>query len=115
MLRTAFRDWFGIQDNQADLLVLLFDRQGRPMSCKAIGQALQSHRPLTVGAVHERVRVLRQSMEAESLDSDSRGYFLSAVGMSECRKSLQAMARALLGQGFELKDVPGNYEFEVGG
>jgi hypothetical protein len=54
-------------------------------------------------------------MEAESLDSDSRGYFLSAVGMSECRKSLQAMARALLGQGFELKDVPGNYEFEVGG
>lgn len=113
LIRTAFRDWLGVQDSQADLLVLLYSHRGRPLPCRKIGYELQSHRPLNAAAVHERVRVLRSAMESESIDLDDRGYFLSEVGMRECRLALREIARTLLGTGYELKGVPGEYEFEL--
>lgn len=113
-LRTAFRDWFGLQENQADLLVVLFEQRGRPLPSMKISRCIQSHRPLTVAAIHERVRVIRQTMEAESIDSDEAGYRLTEIGMGECRLALREMARTFLGHGYELAGVPGRYEFEVG-
>jgi hypothetical protein len=113
-LQCAFMEWFGLQENQADLLVVLFERHGRPLSSQQLSVRLSSHRPLGVQAVYERIRVLRQAMEAESVDTNDRGYLLTDQGMAECRSALRAMAQALLRNGFELPHVDGLYEFEVG-
>lgn len=100
LLRAAFCDYFGVAEEHADILVLLYERPGDPLPTRDLSRLLNSHRPPARGAIHERIRFLREIMEAESLDSggqlDDRGYYLTEVGVGECRKALQEMAEALL-------------------
>jgi hypothetical protein len=99
LLRAAFCDYFGVAEEHADILVLLYERPGEPIPTKDLAKLLNSHRPPTRGAIHERIRFLREGMEAESLDSgshlDDRGYSLTEIGLGECAKALRVMAEAL--------------------
>lgn len=99
LLRAAFCDYFGVRDEHADILVLLYDRPGEPIPVKELARLLNSHRPPTRGAIHERVRFIREILEPESLDSggflDDRGYYLTELGVAECVKALKVMAEVL--------------------
>lgn len=96
MLRTSFRDWFGIQDNQADVLVILYEQNGASLNRRALCLAVNRHRPLSMGALHERIRALRAAMEVEAIDFDeTTGYCLSEIGLEECQKAVRQMAQAL--------------------
>lgn len=100
MLRTLFRDWFGVQDNQADVLVTLYEAEGRALNRRALCLAVNRHRPLSMGALHERIRVLRSAMEVEAIDFDeAEGYRLSEIGLDECAKALREMSAALAAAG----------------
>jgi hypothetical protein len=100
MMRTLFRDWFGVQDNQADVLVTLYQAGGQALHRRALCLAINQHRPPTMGALHERIRVLRSAMETESIDFDEEtGYRLSEIGLEECRKAVQQMGRVLAEDG----------------
>lgn len=104
LIRAAFCDYFGVRGEHADILVVLYERPGEPVPTRDLGKLLNSHRPPSRGAIHERIRFLREIMEPESLDSGSpqdnrwelsSGYFLTELGMSECVQALRVMAEAL--------------------
>lgn len=100
----AFRDWFGIQDNQAQVLVTLFERNGRPVKARELGALVSTHRPIGEAAVMERVSGLRSAMEAEAIDTGPRGYLLTEIGRKECRDALTRMAETMMRQGAEVID-----------
>lgn len=114
MLRTTFRDWFGVQDNHADLLVTLFQAQGQPIAAKALAVASSSHRPGRVEQVWERVRNLRQVLNSEAIDTFESGYGLTDIGMAECHRALRETARVLAAESALLPHIPGLYEIELG-
>jgi hypothetical protein len=99
LLRAAFRDYFGVADEHADLLIFLYERPYDRIPTREMQALLGGHRAASRSVVYERVRVLREAMEAESLDSggrlDGMGYALSEVGLAECRQALCRMAEAL--------------------
>jgi hypothetical protein len=117
LLRAAFSDYFGVSEEHVDILIVLYGRPGEWVPTKKLQVLLDSHRPPRRGAVHERVRVLREIMESESLISggqlDDIGYTLTEVGFSECAKALRAMAEVLTRTGPEVV-VPGVYVEEIG-
>lgn len=95
-MRTAFRDFLGVGDAIADTLVSLYELAGAPVQPEGLSAMINSHRPISRGAIHERIRVLRQSMEAESVDFDEAcGYSLTEVGMRECDEALACMSQVL--------------------
>lgn len=110
LLRAAFCEYFGVSEEHADIVIVLYGRPGEFVPTKKLQVLLDSHRPPKAGTVHERVRVLREIMEPESLISggqlDSLGYSLTEVGFNECAKALRAMAEVLLRNGPEIA-VPG--------
>lgn len=110
LLRAAFGDYFGVATEHADILVLLYERPGERVTTRKLGILLNSHRPPKHGAIHERIRFLREVMEAESLDSGGQlnpeGYQLTEVGLDECRRALRLMAEAMTRDGPRL-DIPG--------
>ena len=96
LMRVTFRDWLCILDNQADLLVTLWERNGEGLPRRALCNAISKHRPISVGALHERVRVLRSAMEVEAIDFDEvAGYRLTDVGLAECAQALREMGGVL--------------------
>lgn len=99
LLRATFRDYFGVSDEHADIVVILYGRPGEWVTTRKMQALLNSHRPPKRSAVHERIRVLREIMEPESLISGGQlsdlGYTLTEVGFSECQKALHAMADVL--------------------
>jgi hypothetical protein len=103
ILRAAFREYFGVSEEHIDILVVLYGRPGEWTQLRRLQVLLDSHRPPKRQAVYERVRVLREAMESESLLSggqlDDQGYALSEVGFSECAKALRALVDALLRSG----------------
>lgn len=103
LLRAAFCDYFGVREEHADILALLYERPGEAMPTRELAKLLNSHRPPTRGAIHERIRFIREIMEPESLDSggflDDRGYYLTEQGIAECVKALQVMAEVLTSNG----------------
>jgi glycine/D-amino acid oxidase-like deaminating enzyme len=105
LLRAAFCDYFGVAEEHADILVLLYERPGKPIPPKEMARLLNSHRPPTRGAIHERIRFIREIMEDESIESGlptdhawepASGYFLTTTGMAECAEALRVMAEALM-------------------
>lgn len=106
LLRAAFRGYFGVGDGHAETLLILFERPDRAIGVRELKLLLDSHRGPSKSMIYERIRVLREAMEAESIDSECattggwRGpaaYRLTEVGMAECRKALVCMGRALVG------------------
>jgi hypothetical protein len=91
----AFRDWFGLQHSQAEVLATLFERSGRPIKPRALGAEMNAHRPLNDHAVMERISGLRIAMVSEAIDTTVEGYVLTEVGLSECRHALGREAEAL--------------------
>lgn len=112
LLRAAFRDYFGVADEHADILVVLYGRAGEWTHLRRLQVLLNSHRPPKRQAIYERVRVLREAMEAESLLSggqlDELGYALSEVGYAECAKALRALAQVLVRNGPVIEIAPSN-------
>jgi hypothetical protein len=110
LLRAAFGDYFGVAGEHADILMLLYERPGERITTRKMQVLLNSHRPPKRGTIHERVRVLREIMEPESLDScgqlDDGGYQLTEIGLEECRKALRQMALVLTREGPEIA-IPG--------
>jgi hypothetical protein len=100
ILREAFREYFGLSEEHVDILVVLYRRPNEWVKIKALQVLLNSHRPPKRQAIYERVRVLRDVMEAESLLSggqlDDQGYALSEVGYRECEAALRVIADALV-------------------
>lgn len=98
-LRVAFRDYFGLQDNQAEVIVTLWEARGRPLSARQLATGVDSHKPPTPGAIMERIRHVRVAMLEESVDRSDRGYFLTEVGVEECQQALCHMAIVLAKEG----------------
>lgn len=100
IVRGAFREYFGISDEHAQVLVVLYKRPGEWVKVRKLQVLLDSHRPPKRQAVYERVRVLREAMEPESLSSggqlDDTGYALTGVGFRECDMALRVLAEALV-------------------
>jgi hypothetical protein len=100
VLRSAFREYFGISAEHADVLVVLYCRPGEWTKVSRLQVLLNSHRPPNRQAVYERVRVLREAMEPESVSSggqlDDTGYALTGVGFQECDVALRSLAEALV-------------------
>lgn len=103
MLRAAFCEYFGVSGEHADVLIVLFERAPDRVGVRELQTLLSSHRPPRRSFIYERVRVLREIMEAEALDSggqlDAAGYALTEIGVEECRKALKAAADALMKHG----------------
>lgn len=116
LLCAAFRDYFGVSDDHAEIIVVLYGRPGEWTPIKRLQVLIDSHRPPKRGAVYERIRVLREAMAPESLLSggqlDDQGYALSEVGFAECARALKALAEVLLRKGPEIS-VPGEWSEEV--
>lgn len=82
----------------SEVLVILFDRGGDPITARDLCRTVSTHRPLNTQALYERIRVLREAMDTEALDSDQGSYFLTDVGMAECHRALAEMAKAMTGE-----------------
>lgn len=95
MARISFRDYLGVGDEVADVLVLLYEAGGEPVQARALCMAINSHRPLKIGALYERISVLREAMDTEAVDSANGCYWLSEIGMEECRRAMRDTASAL--------------------
>lgn len=110
LLRAAFSEYFGVAIEHADILILLYERPNEQIKTSKMCVLLNSHRPPRRGTVHERIRVLREIMEPESLDSggqlDDAGYSLTEIGVEECRKALRQMAEVLTRNGPQVS-IPG--------
>ena len=99
-LIVAFCDWFGISDPIADVLLALYDNQGRSMTWQALATAADSHRPPTQGALHMRICDLRKAMDCEAVDCErGEGYSLTEIGVAECNKALSLMGQRLMAIG----------------
>lgn len=100
LLRHAFSEYFGVSQGHAAILVALYGCPGEHIPIKRLGLLVDNHRPPLHPALYERIRVLREIMEPESLISagpfDAAGYCLTEVGIEECRKALAAIAEAML-------------------
>lgn len=106
MARLAFRDYLGVGDDTADVLVSLFEAKGEAVDSRSLCVSVNSHRPIRMGALHERIRCLREAMDSEAIDSDKGWYSLTDVGMAECRQALGESARAMvLSSGGDLAEL----------
>lgn len=106
ILRAAFGEYLGLGDENIDVLVVLYSLPGEWVKAKRLQRLLDSHRPPRRQAVYERIRVLREAMECESIDSggqlDDAGYRLTEVGLEECRRALRIAAEAMIKDGPEI-------------
>lgn len=97
----AFQDWFGITEASANLLLILFNAQGEPMTRRVMGIRVDSHRPPGDGALYEAISTLRKAMDTEAIDQNDGCYYLSEVGLAECRLAIRQEARAMESLGLE--------------
>ncbi len=95
--RAAFEGYLGLGPGSSEVLVILFDKAGDPISARDLCKAVSTHRPINTQALYERIRVLREAMDTEALDSEKGSYFLTDVGMAECHRALAEMAKAMTG------------------
>lgn len=90
--RMVFRSWFGLTDAEAGALVVLFQNEGRPVSTANLSAALATSDKTLRFMVHR----LRQALDAEALDCERGvGYFLTEVGLGECRGALWTIGEEL--------------------
>lgn len=100
VLNAAFREYFAISQEHAAVLVVLYTRPGEWTKAGRMQVLLDSHRPPSRQVVYERIRVLREAMDSESISSGGQlndtGYALTGPGFRECDRALRAMAEALV-------------------
>lgn len=105
LMREALSDYYGLSHEYADILILLYERPGQGLTWSELGKLISSHQPPTRGALQERVHILRQTMEAEALDSwdiaPAGGkiagcrYTLTDIGREEVEEAMRCCADAL--------------------
>lgn len=95
LLRHAMCEWFGIGEARADLLIALFDAGGSPRVGKDLCRAVDRHKPMSMEAFYESIRLLRATLDSEALDRSGDGYWLTEVGLAECRRCFEAMGARL--------------------
>lgn len=96
LVRAAFVDYFGIGGARADVLIALFERQGEPAKSAVLANEVNRHRRPQLTALWESIFVLRSCMAAEAIDRSDEGFWLSEVGLAECRKALEIVGHELL-------------------
>jgi hypothetical protein len=100
LLRASFAEYFGLAPEYVEILIVLYERPYEAIPMRKLRYLLDTHRPPKHQAVYERISVLRQVMEPESLDSggqlNNEGYRLTDIGYAECRNALEHMADVLL-------------------
>ena len=92
--RIIFQSWFGLTDAEAAALLLLYRSAGAPIArdelAGLIGVAAGRSGSVPVIACR-----LRQALDAEALDRGVGGYFLTEVGLGECRGVLWTIGEEL--------------------
>lgn len=101
VVQAAFADWFGVCDEYVRVALALYQASGQPMDWKAIARFVSSHHPMSRGAVHEAIHSLRQTFDAEAIDRNDDGYWLTEVGYAECRRAFRELGHQLMGMGAE--------------
>jgi hypothetical protein len=97
----AIAEGCGVAKATAELLAALLLNGNRPMSSLEIGEAVNSHRPLSVGAVHERIRTVRLALGNDVIASTQPegghpgDYSLTPRGLQACAEALNATADKL--------------------
>ncbi|MFZ5751276.1 MAG: hypothetical protein ACOY5U_09435 [Pseudomonadota bacterium] len=94
-VQAAFCEYFGIGPARSNLLIALFEAQGSPATTGTLSARVDSHRKPSSGAIQEAIHRLRDCLQAEAIDRGERGYFLTEVGMAECRAALEHMGQTL--------------------
>lgn len=91
-LQIAFREWFGLTAGEADILVMLFDAEGRPLGT----QHLMHRTGLKRNNIHWHVHRLRTALETEAIDHvKGDGYRLTEGGREECRAAAWTISQEL--------------------
>jgi hypothetical protein len=101
LVEAAFMDWFGIGEEYARVVLALYRAGGKPQSWRDVVRAVSSHQPMARGALHEAISTLRETFESEAIDRDDSGYWLTDVGLAECRKAFRELAQQLHAMGAE--------------
>lgn len=101
LVQAAFCDWFGVGDEYSRVIMALYQAGGKPMDWRDIARFVSAHQPMTRGALHEAIHVLRETFESEAIDRDDSGYWLSEVGFAECRRAFRELGLQLNGMGAE--------------
>lgn len=101
VVQAAFSDWFGVCEEYARVVLALYQAGGKPMDWRAIARFVSSHHPMSRGAVHEAIHSLRQTFDAEAIDRNDDGYWLTEIGYAECRKAFRELGQQLIGMGAE--------------
>lgn len=97
LVTASFRQFFGIGEQRARLLVALYCAQGDPVKPGELQRGVDSHRRPTAGAIWESIRLLRTCMEVEAIDKTDDGYALTEIGMAECRQAIADTVMSLTG------------------
>lgn len=106
VVQAAFSEWFGVGDEYARVILALYQTGGKPMDWRDIARFVSSHHPMSRGAVHEAIHVLRTVFEAEAIDRDDDGYWLTEIGFAECRRAFRDLGEQLIGLGAEAANEP---------
>jgi hypothetical protein len=101
LVADAFGDWFSIGDEYARVVLGLYQAAGKPQSWRDLARFVSSHQPMTRGALHEAISTLREAFECEAIDRDDEGYWLTEIGLAECRRAFRELGRQLIGMGAE--------------
>jgi len=97
-LEADFAEWFGLRPAEARLLATLYLAGGRPCPVDRLADAGKIGPP----TVSVRVFHVRSAMEAEAIDSaKGQGYWLTDVGMAECKLAIEALNLPPVGIAFE--------------
>lgn len=96
ILIMGFGEYFGLEPNPARTLMALFDADGAPRTWRALATSVNSHRLIGRSSMHRAICEVRRAMEPEAVDSDERGYWLSEVGLGECKLCLDQLAVRIL-------------------
>ena len=87
----AFVHWFGVERRCAELLCVLVSANGSPLTLPQLAVLCSA----TDASIRLRVHLLRKAMEAEAIDRDETGYWLTDVGLAEARNAMAEMAKSL--------------------
>lgn len=112
-LRRCLAEGLGISDEHAQVLVVLLEHQGEPLTSQQMCRLVNTHRPLRLNVFQERVRLIREVMGRDAIagfrtpgEREGRRpdgsfgflnstYSLSEDGIAQCRRALVKVAEAL--------------------
>lgn len=100
LMIAALADMLDLQFTQAEVLQVLWSNAGRELTARQLGSMVSAHRPITRGALHERIRCIRRQLGDDVIDTPSGSgrsgiYRLSPTGRALCAEALSRSADLL--------------------